>query len=69
MIEDYLRLVSRMLPHLNADNYDLALRIASLPDAIRGFGHIKDRSRAAAKRDEQRWVGEFFAVSRVTLNG
>jgi indolepyruvate ferredoxin oxidoreductase len=34
---------------LSAENHALALEIASLPEQIRGYGHVKDRNLAAAR--------------------
>lgn len=42
MIDDYETLVdSRVIPELTNGNHALALEIAGLPLAIRGFGHVK----------------------------
>ncbi len=40
--DDYLARITALLPKLSADNLDLAVEIASLPDGIRGYGHVKD---------------------------
>jgi indolepyruvate ferredoxin oxidoreductase len=54
LVEDYIALLQRLLPDLSAANHSTAVEIASLPDAIRGFGHVKERAIAAAdkRRDE-----------------
>jgi len=36
------------------DNHSLALEIANLPDAIKGFGHVKARTVVAVR---SKWVG------------
>jgi indolepyruvate ferredoxin oxidoreductase len=41
--------VQKLLAGLNADNHALALEIASLPEQIRGFGHVKERNHKAAQ--------------------
>jgi indolepyruvate ferredoxin oxidoreductase len=53
LIREYEQTVESLLKDLNRDNYALALEIASLPDLIRGYGHIKAKSiaEARAKRD------------------
>jgi len=38
---------------LTAANHALAVEIASLPEQIRGYGHVKDRNLAAART---RWA-------------
>jgi indolepyruvate ferredoxin oxidoreductase len=46
---DYRRTVAALLPQLRADNHALACQIADLPDQIRGFGPVKQRSADAAR--------------------
>ncbi|MCH7343225.1 indolepyruvate ferredoxin oxidoreductase family protein [Pelomonas sp. CA6] len=45
LIADYEALVDEMLAHLNADNaaqkLELALKLARLPEGMRGYGHVK----------------------------
>ena len=54
LIREYEQTVERLLAGLTPQNHALAVQIASIPDEIRGFGHIKARSIAPArkKRDE-----------------
>ena len=54
LIREYEDTVERLLAGLNAQNHALAVQIASIPDEMRGFGYIKQRNVAAArkKRDE-----------------
>jgi indolepyruvate ferredoxin oxidoreductase len=54
LIREYEETVERLLARLGEQNHAAAVQIASLPEEIRGFGHIKARSIAAArkKRDE-----------------
>ena len=42
-----------MIGGLNAANHGIALEIASLPEQIRGYGHVKERNLAAART---RWA-------------
>lgn len=44
LIKRYQTTVDQLLEHLSADNLELACQIASLPDQIRGYGHVKERS-------------------------
>ena len=41
-----------MLATLGQDNHALAVQIASVPDSMRGFGHIKEKNVKAAKERE-----------------
>ena len=54
LIAEYEQTVETLLAGLKRDNLALAVEIASLPETIRGYGHIKATSAAAAraKRDE-----------------
>jgi indolepyruvate ferredoxin oxidoreductase len=49
LIAEYERTVEELLGALSAQNHALAVQIASLPDEMRGFGHIKKRNVAAAR--------------------
>lgn len=44
LIIRYESTVRQLLEHLTADNIEFASQIASLPDQIRGYGHVKMRS-------------------------
>jgi len=61
LIAEYEQTVEKLLAGLNRDNVPLAVEIASLPDEIRGYGHIKAKSviEARKKQDElmARWSG------------
>jgi len=52
LMEDYLELAAEFAGTLRADNRDVARELATLPDTIRGYGHVKERSidRAQARR-------------------
>jgi indolepyruvate ferredoxin oxidoreductase len=54
LIEDYFRTVETLVASLDHENHALAVEIASLPEQIRGYGHVKERHLAAAElRAEQ----------------
>mgnify|MGYP007075893974 FL=1 len=50
---DYLTLAVEFSQTLNAGNREAALALANLPDAIRGYGHVKEKSvdQARARQD------------------
>ncbi|NBW68560.1 MAG: indolepyruvate ferredoxin oxidoreductase family protein [Betaproteobacteria bacterium] len=54
LIGKYVASIDDVLAKLNADNHALALEIANLPDAIKGFGHVKARNVAAVR---SKWNG------------
>ena len=58
LIGEYEQTVELLLKDLGRDNHALAVEIASLPEAIRGYGHIKAKSVAEARaRREQLLAG------------
>jgi indolepyruvate ferredoxin oxidoreductase len=66
MIDDYETLiVSRVIPELTDGNHVLAVEIAGLPLAIRGFGHVKTASEEQASARLaillDRWPGDTHA--------
>jgi indolepyruvate ferredoxin oxidoreductase len=52
LIDEYEATVKTLLNSLTPDNHALAVEIAAIPDAIRGYGHIKEKSIAEAKAKE-----------------
>ena len=54
LIGDYVASIDEVLAKLNANNHALALEIANLPDAIKGFGHVKARNVVAVR---SKWSG------------
>jgi indolepyruvate ferredoxin oxidoreductase len=59
--DDYLRQVADMLPDLSADNHELAVAIASIPDGIRGFGHVKEASVETARVQREELLSQWPA--------
>jgi indolepyruvate ferredoxin oxidoreductase len=49
MIEDYVKLLDEIATTLNAGNHAAAVALASVPDEIRGYGHVKEKSITAAR--------------------
>ncbi|MGB7302900.1 MAG: indolepyruvate ferredoxin oxidoreductase family protein [Burkholderiaceae bacterium] len=43
---------------LNADNYETALRLASWPDEVRGYGHVRKAHADAAARTREKLLGQ-----------
>ncbi|MFI4933472.1 MAG: indolepyruvate ferredoxin oxidoreductase family protein [Caulobacterales bacterium] len=62
LLADYEAGVDRLLAGLSAERLLLAVKVASVPDAIRGFGHVKDAAVARAKQDEAALWAEWEAV-------
>jgi len=60
MIKDYRALTDRIAAELTTDNHQFAVALLSLPEHIRGYGHVKTRHIEQAK-DEERRLLEAFA--------
>ena len=61
LITDYEILVEEILPSLSPDNHAIAVALASIPEKIRGYGHVKTKHLKAAKADEQDLLEQFHA--------
>jgi indolepyruvate ferredoxin oxidoreductase len=48
LTEEYFATIEALLATLDHDNHALAVEIASIPEQIRGYGHVKERHLAAA---------------------
>lgn len=59
LIAEYEDIIGELCANLDQENFDLAVEIASIPEAIRGFGHIKERHRADAKSREAELLRRF----------
>ena len=44
LVQEYRNTIEQMLETLTRDNFQLMVEIASLPDMIRGYGHIKEQN-------------------------
>ncbi len=61
LLADYEALIDEVLAKLDAENHALAVALLSLPEKIRGFGHVKLRHIAAAKAEEAELLAQFRA--------
>jgi len=64
LIVDYRQTIGSLLPKLTAENLAQAVAIASIPEDIRGYGHVKERHFEAAKRKEAALLAEFGKTSK-----
>jgi indolepyruvate ferredoxin oxidoreductase len=58
LIEQYRQTIAALLPKLTNDNLSRIVAIASIPEDIRGFGHIKERNLKLAKEKEAALLAE-----------
>ena len=56
---DYRATISALLPQLSKDNLSKAVAIASIPEDIRGYGHVKERHLAAAHAKQNALLASF----------
>jgi indolepyruvate ferredoxin oxidoreductase len=59
LISEYEKTVEALLKNLTPQNHALAVQIASIPEEIRGFGHIKLKSAAAARKKREQLLAAF----------
>ncbi|PQV53986.1 indolepyruvate ferredoxin oxidoreductase family protein [Paraburkholderia sp. BL21I4N1] len=62
LIEQYIAMVEAFSTTLDNERFDLAMKLAKLPEEISGFGHVKERKMQAAKEKRERWMGEYREV-------
>ena len=59
LIDEYFQTVEELLAGLRPENLALAIEIATVPDGIRGYGHVKERNVAEAESEKtallERW--------------
>ncbi len=61
LVEEYEATVAELLGRLSRENHALAVEIASVPEHIRGYGHIKRRHLDGAKKKEAELLAQFRA--------
>jgi len=59
LVIEYKQTILQLLPLLNAGNLSTAVAVASVPEDIRGYGHVKERHLLAAKNKQATLLAEF----------
>lgn len=59
LIAEYRNTIAQLLSKLTTDNVPKAVAIASIPEDIRGFGHVKERHLSAARQKGAALLAEF----------
>jgi len=67
LINDYEGQVTEMLANLSQKNHRTAVELASLPERIRGFGHVKHEHLAAVSAERERLLRQLRHVAGVGL--
>ncbi len=65
LITQYRHTIASLLPKLAAENLSQAVAIAAIPEEIRGFGHIKERTLKAAREKEAALLAAFDAPAEL----
>jgi len=65
LIGEYEAVIDEIIAKLGPDNHALAVKIASIPEEIRGYGHIKDRNLQTAKAKEVELLTAFRSPEKV----
>ncbi|MEP6679228.1 MAG: indolepyruvate ferredoxin oxidoreductase family protein, partial [Betaproteobacteria bacterium] len=61
LVADYEKLIGEIAEKLTPQNLELAVELASVPEYIRGYGHVKDRHVKDAKAREAALLARFRA--------
>ena len=69
LIMDFEADLDRLLAGLNKERLHLAVKLAEVPQQIRGFGHVKDASVGLAKAEAKRLWSEWQKVGATELVG
>lgn len=65
LISEYEATVEELAGNLTSDNHALAVKIASIPEEIRGYGHVKERNLGIAKAKQADLVATFRSPEAV----
>jgi len=60
LIDSYEKNIDIIISKLNKENYELAVAIASIPEHIRGFGHVKENHIEKARLEEESLLRVFL---------
>ncbi|HEX2525722.1 MAG TPA: indolepyruvate ferredoxin oxidoreductase family protein [Geminicoccus sp.] len=67
LIGEYEQLVDELLERLTPQNHALAVELADVPGKIRGYGHVKERHLAEAKKREAELLARYRAATEPVL--
>ena len=63
LITDYRDTLTKLLPQLSADNLSTMVALASVPEDIRGYGHVKERHLRNAKEKQAELLNKLSPIS------
>lgn len=67
LIVDYIGVLDGVCSKLNEENLSVAVKIASIPDVIRGYGHVKKAGIEAAAANQKTLLREFHGAQPIEL--
>ncbi len=67
LLKDYRAIVDVIVENLSDNNYKAAIELASYPDKIRGFGHVRERSMKKAEHLRRELWASFLNKNSVLL--
>ena len=59
LIADYERVVDEIVVNLDRANHEAAIELAALPEQIRGYGHVRERYLAGARKRQAALLEDF----------
>jgi indolepyruvate ferredoxin oxidoreductase len=59
LVKDYAARVERLLSGLSTENYETVVKLAALPQKIRGFGHVKQRNLEIVRKEQKALLDRF----------
>jgi len=59
LIEEYAQLVDELATELRPENHTLAVQLASIPEEIRGYGHVKMGTLAMVEKKQAKLLADF----------
>ena len=62
LVSHFEETVIKLLENLSTKNYTLAIEIASIPQEIRGFGHVKEEGLLQARKKWEQLLSDFESV-------
>ena len=65
LIGEYEATIAELIGKLSSDNHALAVKIASIPEEIRGYGHVKERNLGVAKARQADLLAAFRSPEAV----
>ena len=65
LIGEYAATIEELIGKLSSDNHALAVKIASIPEEIRGYGHVKERNLGVAKARQADLLAAFRSPEAV----